>query len=286
MYDGSGLPGLTTAAEILPPDPDCFFLRHRRPQPAFCDAVLGITGYAERKKGHFRQIEAASLAVPLIFSFSSSFAIALGRVPEQHERFGCFTSGLFAGPAIIDSRGESACVQVDFTPTGARRFFGVPMSELAARMIPLDDILGLPAHRLRDRLEEEPNWERRLDLVETLVYRRLLEQPPSDRQAATAIGHIAASQGTVSITTIAAELDCSRKHLNEIFRRNVGIAPKTYARMVRFHHVRRLAMTGQRSWADIAQECGFSDQAHMSRDFLEFCGETPSGWKRRCADRR
>ena len=281
MYDGSGLPCLTTAAELLPPDPDSFFLHHRRPQPAFSDAVLGLTGYAEKKKGDFRQIEAASLAVPLIISFSSSFVIALGRMPKQDERFSCFTSGLFAGPAVIESRGDSACIQVDFTPTGASRFFDVPMSELAARMIPLDEILGLSAHRLRDRLEEEPDWDRRLDLVEALVYRRLLERPAADRKSSIAVARIMAGHGTVPISMIAAELDCSRKHLNDVFQRELGVAPKTYARMVRFHRVRRLAITGERSWADIALECGFSDQAHMSRDFLAFSGETPSGWKRR-----
>ncbi|MFC5583616.1 helix-turn-helix domain-containing protein [Nitratireductor kimnyeongensis] len=155
------------------------------------------------------------------------------------------------------------------------------MSELAARMIPLDDILGPVARHLRERLGEEADWERRLDLVETFVYRRLLERPAAERKSTMALNRIAASHGTTPISTIAAEFDCSRKHLNNIFRQSIGIAPKTYARMVRFHHVRRLAMISQQSWAEIALECGFADQAHMSRDFLAFSGETPSGWKRR-----
>ncbi|WP_336065104.1 helix-turn-helix domain-containing protein [Nitratireductor rhodophyticola] len=281
MYDVSGLPGLETAAGLLPPNPDCFFLLKRAPQPAFCDAVLGFTGYAERTSGHFRQIQAAPLAVPLIISFSSFFTIALGRAPEQDERYACFTSGLYAGPAVIDSFGASACIQVDFTPTGARRFFGVPMHELAARMIVLDDILGPLAWRLRERLGEEPDWNRRLSIVEGIVYRRLLECPAPDRQTAIALRRIAISHGSASMAGLAAELDCSRKHLVEMFHRNVGIAPKTYARMVRFHRVRQLVMSSGRAMADIALECGFSDQAHMSRDFLEFSGETPSRWKHR-----
>ncbi len=32
--------------------------------------------------------------------------------------------------------------QVDFTPPGARRFFSLPMHELAGKMVAFDDILG------------------------------------------------------------------------------------------------------------------------------------------------
>ena len=142
-------------------------------------------------------------------------------------------------------------------------------------------LLGPLAWRLRERLGEEPDWNRRLSIVEGIVYRRLLECPAPDRQTAIALRRIAISHGSASMAGLAAELDCSRKHLVEMFHRNVGIAPKTYARMVRFHRVRQLVMSSGRAMADIALECGFSDQAHMSRDFLEFSGETPSRWKHR-----
>jgi AraC-like DNA-binding protein len=32
--------------------------------------------------------------------------------------------------------------------------------------------------------------------------------------------------------------------------------------------------------AQIASDCGFSDQAHFSRQFLQLTGESPGSWRR------
>jgi AraC-like DNA-binding protein len=69
------------------------------------------------------------------------------------------------------------------------------------------------------------------------------------------------------------------------------VAPKTYARVLRFQ--RAVNMLGHRdgaswtcerergagramSWGEIALECGYFDQAHMNRDFRQFAGASPS----------
>jgi AraC-like DNA-binding protein len=52
--------------------------------------------------------------------------------------------------------------------------------------------------------------------------------------------------------------------------------PKRAARVIRFERVpRRIAGEAQPDWARLAAECGYSDQAHLIRDFGEFAGTTP-----------
>ena len=103
-------------------------------------------------------------------------------------------------------------------------------------------------------------------------------------EIAAAYRRLARSAGMVRITTLAAEIGWSRKHLVDRFRSELGLAPKSLARMMRFHQACRIAQRGgPRAWAAIAAESGYSDQAHLVREFVEFAGEPPTAWARRLA---
>jgi AraC-like DNA-binding protein len=51
-------------------------------------------------------------------------------------------------------------------------------------------------------------------------------------------------------------------------RRESGVPPKLFARILRFDHAIRLMRRDQvPSWAELADACGYADQAHLTRDF-------------------
>jgi AraC-like DNA-binding protein len=83
--------------------------------------------------------------------------------------------------------------------------------------------------------------------------------------------------GRLAVEALARELGCSRRHLAARFREQVGLPPKTVARVVRFHRAARLLRTaGDARWAEIANECGYYDQSHFNRDFRDLAGTSPS----------
>ena len=60
------------------------------------------------------------------------------------------------------------------------------------------------------------------------------------------------------------------------FREQLGVPPKTMARILRFQKaVRLLGTSTQLRWAEIALRCGYYDQAHFNRDFRDFAGASP-----------
>jgi methylphosphotriester-DNA--protein-cysteine methyltransferase len=62
-----------------------------------------------------------------------------------------------------------------------------------------------------------------------------------------------------------------------MFTRQVGLKPKTAARLVRFDAVgRRLDRRRPLDWGQLAADVGYADQAHLIRDFREFTGSTPT----------
>ncbi|PWK69057.1 AraC family transcriptional regulator [Aminobacter sp. AP02] len=254
-----------------------FEMVRRAPSPLLAGVVTDLIGFRELVSVYSRQTEAASLTVPLVISFGEPFAIGLSRTPGDNDRFASFASGLHAGPVVIDSFGRSCCVQVNFTPLGARRFFGMPMSALADRMVPFDELLGASGHRLRERLGEQTNWHARLDIAECFIIERLTKAASVSAEVGWALEKIIASGGRSRIAPIAAEIGWSRKHLATRFADQVGVGPKAIARIVRFNRAASLSKLASRAgWADLAAECGYADQAHLVREFRELAGATPT----------
>jgi AraC-like DNA-binding protein len=262
--------------------PFAFEMIRRAPSQRTAGLISGMTGYRETARGRFFQREAAGLVVPLIINFGTPFLIALGREPAAADRQPSFAAGLHAGPVFIESDGGAECMQVDFTPLGAYRFFGGTVVDLAARMVDIGDVLGREGRQLRERLGATDGWQNRFDLVEDFVAGRANHLPSPEIEYA--YRRLARSTGGARIAALASEIGWSRKHLVDRFRSELGLAPKPIARMMRFHHASRLARGGACSgWAGIAAESGYADQAHLVREFSTLAGETPTAWARRLA---
>jgi AraC-like DNA-binding protein len=254
-------------------------LRHAVP-PALAGLVARISGYRETVRRPIRMTETASLIVPIIISFGEPFEIALNRDPDHDDRLGSFTAGLTSGPVRVRSHGAAHCLQIDLTPLGAYRFFGRPMHELTERMVQLDDLQDRTIAGLRERLGAERSWQRRFALTEAACLSRFADGRGPSEAVAWAYRRIVETAGAVRIGTIAERLEWSRKHLAARFHDEVGLPPKTIARIARFNRAQGLAASGDGDgWADIAAACGYADQAHLVREFSALAGATPGAWR-------
>lgn len=75
---------------------------------------------------------------------------------------------------------------------------------------------------------------------------------------------------------VASGLQVDRRRLVPAFRDRVGLSPKHYQRLRRFERaVRSMRSPDPAPLATIAAECGYADQAHMSREVKEFSDRTP-----------
>jgi AraC-like DNA-binding protein len=241
--------------------------------------VLDIALYRETSGKPIRQIETASLVVPMLIGFAEPFEIALGREPTSDEGFHSFTSGLCLTPVNIASAGACSCLEITLTPLGARRFFGVPMSELRERMIHLDDLEDRSLLALRQALGNERDWDRRLALAESFLLQRMRNSATCSPGTAWAYHRILTDRGRTSVADLTAKLGWSRKHLAARFHEEIGLPPKAVARIARFTHAQSLARDGtETGWAGIAVASGYSDQAHLTREFSELAGISPAAW--------
>jgi AraC-like DNA-binding protein len=241
----------------------------RAPHPALRRDIRTLTGWYERTDAPLRRRELPGGRVVLVVSFGPQLDI-------DGRSFRSFAAGLHDAPAITEHAGLGYGIQSYLTPLGARRFFGLPMGELAGRVVELEDLIGAPAAReLAERLALAPDWATRLDLFERAIARRVLAAPPTSNELEWAWERLLESDGAVPIAALAAELGRSRRHLATRFREELGMTPKALGRVLRFERAVARLRAGD-ELGDLALEAGYYDQAHFNRDFRAFAGTTPT----------
>jgi AraC-like DNA-binding protein len=83
-----------------------------------------------------------------------------------------------------------------------------------------------------------------------------------------------------SFSAVAATLGLSRYHFHRLFRHAVGLTPGGWSRSVRLSRARGLIHAGA-SLVDVANQTGFSDQSHLTREFKRVYGVTPGSLRAR-----
>lgn len=153
---------------------------------------------------------------------------------------------------------------------------GVPINELRGRAVDLTDLFGPAAARLVDQMREASTWTRQCALMDEILLSRAEHGPRPAPEVRRAWTRLVATTGAAPINRLAAEVGWSHKHLITKFKQQVGLSPKTVARLVRLETVwRSLDTERPPRWERIAAQSGYADQAHLIRDFREFTGVTP-----------
>lgn len=112
-------------------------------------------------------------------------------------------------------------------------------------------------------------------LVETARLRALRARSASPGIDA-AIERMHRDGGRLALPDLAASIGMSERSLRRQLRDRVGLTFSGFAAVLRFQRaMRRLAVAPVPALAQVAAECGYSDQAHMTREFLRHGGFTP-----------
>ncbi|NUP20105.1 MAG: AraC family transcriptional regulator [Streptomyces sp.] len=211
----------------------------------------------------------------MIISLGDDFVVRDPRTGENVLR--SFVAGLHDSYVLVGNTGGSRGIQVDLSPVGARMLLGVPMREVANRTVGLEEVVGRWAPTVAERLAEAVSWGARFAILDEILGARIRAAGPVDPRVRWAWGRLSGSRGMLAIGKLAEEVGWSHRHLLARFKEEVGLPPKAVARLLRFQRafdfVRRDSET---SWAEVAQLCGYYDQAHMSREFRGFAGAPPA----------
>jgi AraC-like DNA-binding protein len=246
------------------------------PHPELALHVRGYNGYFESSSQPVRRREMPSGDVALIISLGPQWRLIDPVTGAPIGILRTFIAGLDDTYSLVDSEMPGSAIQVDFTPMGARRLLQVPMHLVSKRTTDLSDLLGSEAGRLVEQLVEAPDWHTRFLKLDNFLLTRIRRSEKPTREIDWAWRQLDLSRGSVRVQWITEQLGWTRKRMVRMFRDEIGIPPKVLARVLRFRRALTEFNSGRSN--DVSQiilECGYSDQAHMIREFKDFSGLTP-----------
>jgi AraC-like DNA-binding protein len=177
---------------------------------------------------------------------------------------------------------------VRFRPGAAPYLLRTDASELVDRHVHLDDVHPRLARRIDERLGEAPTPEAALRALAGELARHLTEAEWPDASVRSAIAVLDAPDTTVAAAAAAAHV--SERELQRRFVRDVGYAPKTLQRVLRFQRFMDLlqvphvlhgegdggeAQQPRVELAGAAALAGYADQSHLSREARKLTGLSP-----------
>jgi AraC-like DNA-binding protein len=242
------------------------------PGPQLKSVVSGYCGYEERSAVPVRRREVPSGAIPMIISFGDRIDVSTAGAPATAHA--SFVAGFHDAYTVTEHDGRQHGIQIDLTPLGAYRLFGVPMDSLSNRAVSLEALRGRAFDALVEQLASAQDWPATVGILDRTLSGWLADGPVADPAVAWAWRQLQQTHGLVPVNVLAEEIGWSRRHFISRFRQQIGLAPKATARVLRFG--RAVSLLGSASIAAVAATCGYADHSHLVREFQDLAGCTPS----------
>jgi AraC-like DNA-binding protein len=166
-------------------------------------------------------------------------------------------------------------IDVKLTPVGFFCLLHRSPGELIDAYVEPGELFGSDGRQLEERLHGAHTWTERYALLDRLLLARAGDSTRPHPMMTEAYAHLERTSGAISIDALADLVGYSRRHLTAVFHEQMGLAPKTIARLLRFDAVCERLRAAPARWADIAAESGYCDQSHLNRDFRQLADTTP-----------
>ena len=198
-------------------------------------------------------------------------------------------SGPRSRPLVTRHTGRMRALTLALYPQAVHALTGLPIAEHIDRFTPLDELLPPPWQALSRQVLEAAGDDERVALIDRFLLPRWQACATSAGEGADGADH--ADDDWVrsfNARMLALAADRSDRHLDRRIRDSAGQPLRRLRRLQRlersFLAARAQLQAGTLSWADIAADAGFADQAHLSREMREITGDSPRDWARRLVD--
>lgn len=189
-------------------------------------------------------------------------------------------SGQVNFAAHIQSDGNLEMIVAVFYPHTIGMFIDTPPSAFYNQEISGYDISNRQLDETAAKIFDSQGGHAAIAILENWLLTRI--SPTLNHRRISGSIDLLMRDPAISVYGLADTACLSLKQYARIFREQVGMNPKEYARVVRFQKALWMLQRGARNFAGISAECGYADQSHFIRDFKAMSGLTPKSLLNHC----
>ncbi|MFD6992807.1 DUF6597 domain-containing transcriptional factor [Streptomyces sp. NPDC059943] len=175
--------------------------------------------------------------------------------------------------------GRGRVCGVKFRPGGFRPFAPAwPVSEWSGRRVPIAEVLPASDADVRAVLDP-PGEDARVAALDTYLLGLGARPDPQADEAMRVVALVGEDRTIRRAAQLATAAGLSVRSLQRLFATYVGVGPKWVILRHRIHEaLERAEAADGVDWAALAAELGYSDQAHLVRDFTATVGVPPTAY--------
>jgi len=189
--------------------------------------------------------------------------------------------GIVRGKFVRVLQGKGRVFGIKFYPGAFHPFVRAPVSQFTNRAVPVSEVFGRAGALFADAVIADPDPERNVALAQEFLSSL---RAPHDENVPLVKGiveQIEADRNINKVDDLAALTLISKRALQRLFARYVGVSPKWVIQRYRLHEALESIKHGVSiDWAKLAVDLGYFDQAHFITSFKRFVGQTPDEYAR------
>jgi AraC-like DNA-binding protein len=210
----------------------------------------------------------------LVFSFGSPCQIDDGQ--SVRDLPPCYLIGLLDKPIRLHADGVVRSVAARFFAWGFFPLFNLDMPNLPSAVHQMDGAVQQLAFQIEQAVSNDDD-ESAIAALHDFLLERALNAEFDQETIRTASQMLLERSGQVTVRQLADACNYSRRQLERKFNQMTGVSPKALTRKIRFERVRdHLWREPHADLSALAQEYGYSDQAHLTNEFRQFSNKTPT----------
>jgi len=201
------------------------------------------------------------------------------------EPHGAHVYGIMRGRFVRELSGQGRVFAIKFRPGAFSPILGAPLSTLTDRVLEAGRVFGPATAIVAARLRACATDAEQLALGEAFLRETLPAPDPMASAVGETVERLLREADPLSVDDLAGRLGLRPRALQRLFSRYIGVSPKWVLKRARLHEAAERITAGGASaglsWAQLAHELGYFDQAHFIHDFKTVVGRTPGNYARR-----